>query len=94
MRVFTAKEAARRFGEAMKAARHEPVVIAKHGRLHAFVISPEVFAEYKDLKERACATNILDRLDAAIERFNADDGAAGVNILRKLAPLWRQAGVK
>ncbi|HGG61235.1 MAG TPA: type II toxin-antitoxin system Phd/YefM family antitoxin, partial [Gammaproteobacteria bacterium] len=59
MAVFSANEAESRFGQLLDAARHDPVVIEKHGRAVAVVLTKEDYDELLDMK--------LERLRAEVQ---------------------------
>lgn len=68
MRTMAALEAKNRFGELLDAAQREPVVIEKHGRPVAVMVSAADYRELEALK--------LARLRAEIGK-GLDDIAAG-----------------
>lgn len=49
--VIAAAEAKSRFGEVLDAAQREPVVINKHGRAFAVVLSAEEYARFEALED-------------------------------------------
>lgn len=71
MRVFSASDAAKRFGALLAAADHGPVTIAKAGRPCAVIISTRLFARYDEAYEKAngerCADLILRSIDLVKE---------------------------
>ena len=68
MRVISAHEAKARFGQLLDAARDEPVMIEKHGRGVAVVMSRDEYEAVQDLK--------LQHLRAEIQK-GMDDLAGG-----------------
>lgn len=80
LKIMSAKEAKNSFGTFMEDAQREPVVIQKHGRASAVVVSAE---EYKNIKlERlrkrlAIGMEQADRGDFA--EYSLDDLIAGLD---------------
>ena len=68
MQRFSAHEAKTRFGTLLDTARREPVVIEKHGRAVAVVLSKEEFDDIEAMK--------LERLRSEVQR-GIDASAAG-----------------
>ena len=68
MTIFSANEAKSRFGQLLDAARRDPVVIEKHGRAVAVVLSKEDYDELLSIK--------LERLRAEVQ-IGIDAGDAG-----------------
>ena len=64
MQKVSAHDAKARFGQLLDAARREPVVIERHGRAVAVVVSKEEYDELNDIK--------LQRLRAEINLGLAD----------------------
>ena len=63
MHKISAHEAKARFGQLLELARDEPVVIEKHGRGVAVVISKEEFDAVQDLKLQNLRMEIQKGLD-------------------------------
>lgn len=66
----TSAEAQNNFGKLLDMARREPVVITRHGRVAAFLLSPEDMEELKDpdLKRRRA----MERFDEIFARSERD----------------------
>ena len=70
MRSMAALEAKNRFGELIDAAQREPVIIEKHGRPVAVMVSAEDYKELEELK--------LAKLRGEIQKGLADVQAGRV----------------
>lgn len=82
MRSFTARQAARHFGEVLKAA-HDPVAITWHGR-PKFVLMPHLLYEaYVDLSRAHFRNRVVVGMRHALARFDAGEIDAGISILRQ-----------
>ncbi len=65
MTVFSANEAKSRFGQLLDAARRDPVVIEKHGRAVAVVLSKEDYDELLNMKLERLRAEVQIGIDAA-----------------------------
>lgn len=63
MRYFTARDAKNQFGRLLDTARREPVLVSKHGRPVAVVLSYEEYERLDEL-EKAYWTGRADAADA------------------------------
>jgi antitoxin Phd len=52
MLTKTSAEAQNKFGELLDLAQHEPVVITRHGRPAAYIVSPRQMEELESMKQR------------------------------------------
>jgi len=68
LKIMSAKEAKNGFGKLMEYAQREPVVIQKHGRASAVVVSAE---EYKNIK----LERLRKRLAVGMEQADRGDFA-------------------
>ena len=68
MKIMSAKDAKNSFGKLMEDAQREPVVIQKHGRASAVVVSAE---EYKNIK----LERLRKRLAVGMEQANRGEFA-------------------
>ena len=68
LKIMSAKEAKNSFGKLMEDAQREPVVIQKHGRASAVVVSAE---EYKNIK----LERLRNRLAVGMEQADRGDFA-------------------
>jgi len=78
MQNLSAHDAKARFGQLLDTARREPVVIERHGRAVAVVLSKEDFDELNAIKLERLCTEIAAGI-AAVERGEYTDyDAAGL----------------
>ena len=63
MKRMSAHDAKARFGQLLDMARDEPVVIEKHGKGVAVVLSKEEFESVRELKIQSLRTEIQKGLD-------------------------------
>ncbi|MBK8638215.1 MAG: type II toxin-antitoxin system Phd/YefM family antitoxin [Chromatiaceae bacterium] len=89
MQNISAHDAKARFGQLLDRARSEPVVIERHGRAVAVVLSKEEYDDLNDIKLRQLRTEIHLGL-ADLERGASTDFAA--NELPRLAERIKAAG--
>ena len=64
MRSMSAHDAKARFGQLLDAARNEPVMIKKHGREVAVVISKEEFNAMQEIKLQQLRAEVQKGIDA------------------------------
>ena len=69
MRIFTARNAAKRFGEVLDAAATEPVVIRRNGRPCAVVIDDRLYKEYHAAYEAQTEERYLSLLERGVRRL-------------------------
>ena len=91
MTKMSANSAKARFGELLDKARREPVIIEKHGRPVAVVLSTE---DYNDLEALKLA-RLLDEVDAGLDALD-EGGYVEVDTagLKKLATEIKTTGRK
>jgi prevent-host-death family protein len=82
MRSMAALDAKNRFGELLDTAQREPVVIEKHGRPVAVVVSAEDYKELEELKIARLRGEIQKGL-ADVEAGRVVDGKKAFRNLRK-----------
>ena len=82
MRTMAALEAKNRFGELLDTAQREPVIIEKHGRAVAVMVSAEEFKELEALKLARLRSEIRKGLDD-IEAGRTIDGDEAFRALRE-----------
>ncbi len=89
MQHVSADNAKARFGQLLETARREPVVIERHGRAVAVVVSKEEYDALNDIKLRQLRAEInlglADLERGACTDYEADD-------LQKLAARIKAAG--
>lgn len=82
MRSFTARQAARNFGEVLKSV-DDPVLITWHGAPR-FVLMPHLLYEaYRDISRAHFENRVLVSMRHALSRFDAGETDAGISILRQ-----------
>ena len=81
MRSMAAGDAKNRFGELLDAAQREPVIIEKHGRPVAVVVSAEDYRELEELKLARLRGEIGKGLDD-LETGRTVDGRKAIAALR------------
>jgi len=89
MQNVSAHDAKARFGQLLDTARHEPVVIERHGRAVAVVVSKEEYDALNDIKLQQLRAEIALGV-ADLERGACTDYEA--NDLPKLAARIKAAG--
>lgn len=94
MKWYTTREARAKFGEVVRNARRQPVVLTRHGRVAAVVVSPEDFDGMLRLKQMANAATLVVGVEKAVELLASGESKRGLGALRALAPYWRKAGIK
>lgn len=82
MRTMAALEAKNRFGELLDTAQREPVIIEKHGRAVAVMVSAEEYKELEALKLARLRSEIRKGLDD-IEAGRTIDGDEAFRALRE-----------
>lgn len=82
MRTMAALEAKNRFGELLDTAQREPVIIEKHGRAIAVMVSAEEYKELEALKLARLRSEIRKGLDD-IEAGRTIDGDEAFQALRE-----------
>ncbi|QNT68369.1 type II toxin-antitoxin system Phd/YefM family antitoxin [Defluviicoccus vanus] len=82
MRTMAALEAKNRFGELLDTAQREPVMIEKHGRAVAVMLSAEEYKELEALKLASLRSEIRKGLDD-IEAGRTVDGDEAFRALRE-----------
>lgn len=89
MQNVSAHDAETCFGQLLDTARREPVIIERHGRAVAVILSREKHYELDDLKVRQLRTEIntgiVDLEQGAYTEYRADE-------LPKLAERFKPAG--
>jgi hypothetical protein len=84
MRV-TATQFARNIAKIQHDVHKEPVEVTNHGRTAGFFLSPEEFAEYKNLKAKArkvlLVGNLSDEKVKEIQNTSMDERHAHLNAL-------------
>ncbi len=53
MLTMTSVEAQNRFGQLLDAAQREPIIITRHGRTAAFIVSPQDMAELTQARNKS-----------------------------------------
>jgi hypothetical protein len=80
-----ASEFARNFGRFREMAQREPVAVTNHDRVTGVLVSPQDFAEYQTLKQRAAralwAHELSDETLSALEAARMDDRHAALDAL-------------
>lgn len=66
-RFFSARDAAKNFGELLEAADAEPVIVRRHGRPRAAVIGWRLFQSYKKAYDDAFDERQLDLLELRLK---------------------------
>jgi prevent-host-death family protein len=94
MRSITSTKARQNFSAVLEAAKDSPVVISFRGRTRGAVLCAADFREYQRLRKIANEGAIILGLEKALENLRIEEGQKALGILRKLAPYWREAGVK
>ncbi|HOP18536.1 MAG TPA: type II toxin-antitoxin system prevent-host-death family antitoxin [Parvularculaceae bacterium] len=90
MTIFSAKEAARRFGEALKAARAGPVFIEKHGKREGVLISARQFEIYEAMRAERDGSRLLSTIESAIDRYKSGEIAESRKLIDQFNDLWRR----
>lgn len=90
MTTFSAKEAARRFGEALKAAQAGPVFIEKHGRREGVLLSARQFAAFEAMRAERDGSRLLTTIESAIDRYRSGEVAESRKLIDQFNELWRR----
>ena len=93
MRKTSTKEAARRFFSVLKDADDAPVVIERHGRPRAAVVSYRRFQLYEKLIKRFSEEVALDLYNEAIEKTGAGRLGLGAKALKDARFFAKMAGL-
>jgi antitoxin Phd len=76
MLTMTSVEAQNRFGQLLDAAQREPIAITRHGRVVAFVISPQ------DMKELTDSSIVGSKVVADLEAWQIKAALGGSSLIR------------
>ena len=82
MKTIPAAEAKNRFGELLDAAQKDPVMIEKHGRPVAVVISAEDFEQVQAMKLERLKALIQEGINS-VEAGSVIDGKEAIRMLRE-----------
>lgn len=77
MTIFTARIAAKRFGEVLDACEEEPVVIHRHGRRRAAVVGWRLFQSYLKCYDDYLAEKQASLLEKALDAHAAGHAGLG-----------------
>lgn len=80
MRTVTSVEAQNSFGKLLDSAQREPVVVTRHGRAAAFIVSPQDMDELMDARRRR------SRAVAAFDAWSEQAAAAASPAAAELTP--------
>lgn len=83
MRIFAARDAARKFGALLQAAADGPVGIAWHGSPRFVVVPLALYEAFVAVSRAHFERRVLVSVGDALARFDAGDVEAGVRILRQ-----------
>jgi len=64
---YSARDAAKNFGALVEAADAEPVIVHRHGRPHAVVLSARLFKDYKKAYDEAFEDRQIRLLELRLE---------------------------
>ena len=90
MTTFSAKEMARRFGEALRAAQAGPGFIEKRGRREGVLISARQFAAYEAMRAERDGDRLLTTIESAVARFQSGEVAESRKLIDQFNDLWRR----
>lgn len=94
MKKYATRAARARFSEMLRDAHERPVIVLRHGRCAAVVMSPLHFEEYLRLKRFINAAGVIAGVEQAAGLIADGDGTRGLGALRALAPYWRRTGIR
>ncbi len=80
-RIFSARNAARKFGELLDAAEADPVAVYRHGRPSAAVMSWNLFEQYRKAYEDALETKRVEHLELSLKALIAGKLGTGQRAL-------------
>ncbi len=86
-RIFSARLAAKRFGEVLEASDADPVVIQRHGRPRAAVIGWRLFKAYEKAYEADFEERRVRLVENAIELIAAGEFGTGQRVIALAARL-------
>ena len=87
MLTMTSVEAQNRFGQLLDAAQREPIIITRHGRTAAFIVSPQDMAELTQAREKrnaeAAAPTGIDWMLQQPLQTGGEAGTSNVAVLQE-----------
>lgn len=89
MRIFTAQDAAKKFGALLDAAMEAPVAIHRNGRPYAAIVSWRTFKDYERALQQHNEAQLLDMLSVSVDLLAAGKLGRGQRALA----LARRLGV-
>ncbi len=69
MLTMTSVEAQNRFGQLLDAAQREPIIITRHGRPAAFIVSPQDMDELTKARQKRNACRRVAKLARPVSRL-------------------------
>ncbi|MDZ7627289.1 MAG: type II toxin-antitoxin system Phd/YefM family antitoxin [Parvularculaceae bacterium] len=91
MRIFSAQDAAKKFGALLEAAAEAPVAIHRNGRPRAAIVSWRRFEDYERALKQHSEAQLLDTLSTALDLLSAGKLGKGERALA--LALARRLGV-
>ena len=87
MLTMTSVEAQNRFGQLLDAAQREPIIITRHGRTAAFIVSPKDMAELTNARNKsanaAAAPTGVDWMLQQPMQTGGEAGTSSVAVLQE-----------